>query len=544
MKKWIVLVCVALTAIANCQTTHTFPALDTNNAFTGTNSFSNTTTLTGVALSCKPNSVLYVGGAITCWSGTDIGAQINAAYATLPTAGGQIVVLPPTGGGCYSYSTPITFTTTGKFIILQGAAPNQSTTGPAGVCLNYTPTTATKAITFDIDQTGVGSGNAMGAGMRDITLVGGSLCNTNGGCGGSAVGISTGTNGCGACLFLNDSIEGFNEGFAVTDTYGWGIHWLNTAIIWNGTGIYYNVPSGHELDKFIGGILNDNGTGVALSTAELSIVSTSLDSNMTCGVSIGNRGSLHTTAVHWENNPPGTFSPVYVCSASTSSVLDMSGGVALDDGTTGSYANPWFTAGIIHADGVYVSSDGRASTGSIFSANTDFAGINVTAIPQADLTPLVNNVSVAVFTMGGDGSTVPEVNMPAARFPLRAAPGDIQTSGFANCYGDSTANALLCSNNNDTPSQVTRFVNNGPVYNHSGSAVTSPHTVRDFCTLGTSCAVVFTGSSIYTSSNSFVCVASDKTGANPVQVTYPSDGAHVTFTGTGADNLAYICVGG
>ena len=492
------------------------------------------------------NAVLYVGANIVQWSGSDIGAQINSAYAALPAAGGQIVVEPKTGGGCYAYTTPITFTTAGKFVIIQGAVSNNSNASsiPGGSCLNFTPSSGT-ALTFDIDASGVGSGNAMGAGMRDITLSN-NLCITNGGCGGTAIGISTGTVGCGSCMFSNDSIEGFNEGMSITDNAGWGIVWLNTSFVWNATGIYYNTPGGHELDKFYGGILNTDGTAVNLNVGdELAVFGGHLDNNTTCGVSMGNNSTLHLIGVHYENTG-GTNLPTYSCGTSTSSVLDISGGSASEDATTGTNSTPWFKAGVVHADGLFLASSGRVETGGIFSASTSLSGINVSSKSYSTLigaNPLVNNFVAAVVTYGGDGARVPYVGMPEARFPLRTAPSDIQTTGFGDCYGDSTANALLCSFNNDTPTQVTRWVDNGPVYNHSGAALTSPHTVRDFCILGTSCVVTLAGTAAFSTSSSFVCVASDKTGANPIQVAYPSDGAHVTFTGTGTDNLAYICVG-
>lgn len=88
------------------------------------------------------------------FSGSDIGAQINAAYANLPSSGEIIVVAK---GG--SFSTPIAFNAVGKRVILVGS--------PGGsVILTYTATTGT-AITFDY-----GNNLEVGHGMRDITLTG------------------------------------------------------------------------------------------------------------------------------------------------------------------------------------------------------------------------------------------------------------------------------------------------------------------------------------------------------------------------------------
>src|SRR4029077_3568370 len=65
------------------------------------------------------NNVLYVGNGITTWGTGDIGSQINTAYAALPGSGGTIVVVPQTTGACYSFSTPITFTTLHKYVSLK-----------------------------------------------------------------------------------------------------------------------------------------------------------------------------------------------------------------------------------------------------------------------------------------------------------------------------------------------------------------------------------------------------------------------------------------
>lgn len=120
---------------------------------------------------------------------------------------------------------------------------------------------------------GCGGGNAIGQGIRDITLTNGpanSSCYTNGGCGYSTYGVTLGgTNGgCEACVFENVKVSGFGHGFYLNhaaSSNGWGNMWLNSSIVWNTTGLSYGgSQGGNELDKFIGGIINTNGTGVNL----------------------------------------------------------------------------------------------------------------------------------------------------------------------------------------------------------------------------------------------------------------------------------------
>src|ERR1700741_2324824 len=118
-----------------------------NYTTTGNNTHSGTETFTGRVYTCQQGNVLYVGGPITCWAGADIGAQINSAYAALPSTGGEIDILPQASGACYNYTTPIVMTTASKFATVRGLAPNSINDSfiITGVCLNYTPTTATSA---------------------------------------------------------------------------------------------------------------------------------------------------------------------------------------------------------------------------------------------------------------------------------------------------------------------------------------------------------------------------------------------------------------
>lgn len=84
------------------------------------------------------------------FSGSDIGAQVNAAYAALPSAGGTIF-LPI---GTYSFSTPIVFGTNHKPVTLQGMSS-------AATFLKFTPTSG-NAITYN-------EGNPIGHLNHEIT---------------------------------------------------------------------------------------------------------------------------------------------------------------------------------------------------------------------------------------------------------------------------------------------------------------------------------------------------------------------------------------
>ena len=67
--------------------------------------------------------------------GTDVGAQVNAAYADLPDHGGAIYL---NEGG--TFSTPIAFTTPGKPVLLVGLPGDVVTltyTGTGGTALTF-----------------------------------------------------------------------------------------------------------------------------------------------------------------------------------------------------------------------------------------------------------------------------------------------------------------------------------------------------------------------------------------------------------------------
>lgn len=80
------------------------------------------------------------------------------------------------------------------------------------------------------------------------------------------------------------------------------------------------------------------------------------------------------------------------------------------------------------------------------------------------------------------------------------------------------------------------------VYNSTGTQQVNSRIVTDSCTLGTNCAVTLTGSAVFTSSSSYFCAAQDVSSTAATKVAYTS-GSQFTITGTGTDNIRYICVG-
>jgi hypothetical protein len=97
----------------------------------------------------------------TQFPGSDIGAQVMAAQNALPVTGGRIRIPPNPAGGCWNFSTPISFSTSGQVITLEG--------DPGGAtCLNFIPNASSQtAVTIDY-----GTAHQTGGGLRDIAIYG------------------------------------------------------------------------------------------------------------------------------------------------------------------------------------------------------------------------------------------------------------------------------------------------------------------------------------------------------------------------------------
>ncbi len=210
--------------------------------------------------------VVYVGGAVSAWRESDIGAQINHAYDALPPNGGTIMIVPPNGEGCYDYWTPIMLTVPGKYVRLEGTGSGNS------ACLNYRPRTGA-AITLDY----VANKNIpqnTNHGLRNILLVNNS-CYTTDGCGSSAIGINTGpTNGGSTyAVFENVSVSGFSVGYRNLNPLSVGQVWNNPGFSNNGVAQQFaNIAQVTHGGTFAGNITAFNV--IASGGAELVITNT------------------------------------------------------------------------------------------------------------------------------------------------------------------------------------------------------------------------------------------------------------------------------
>jgi hypothetical protein len=268
------------------------------------------------------------------FAGADIGAQINTAYAALPSAGGTII-LP---GGTFSFSTPIVFGTNGKFVTLKG--DNASAT-----FLKFTPTSGT-AITYNCgNPTGHLVYECTGFTlMGSSTLIAAGNTNTN-----TSTGIVYG--GANGCVGLNThdmNVNGFGINLNITAN-AYMLQFNNVANSGgnggtNGNLLLINAASNSgERNVFQGCAFTDPGNLVATNavyvtsagTASNSFYSTSFDDVQ---VFIGaSDGQTVFNGCHFENSDFGGYPqyiPILGVSSDKSTMITMIGTEFANDGNS------------------------------------------------------------------------------------------------------------------------------------------------------------------------------------------------------------------
>lgn len=405
------------------------------------------------------NTTLYVGGTISFWSGSDVCAQINSAYAALPSYGGSIGILPSSNGSPYNCTTPIVFNTSGKYVILFGVAPANGQ-NQGGASLNYTPTTATTFLTLDWTPAG-GGAFVPGAGLRDINLINNS-CGTAGGCGSSARGIDLGGTNAGAELgyFQNVTVEGFGTAVRNLAQVGFGQTWINTSVRYNTVGWSVPVNDFVEEHTFLGGHFSQNGTAFAdAAGSQIQWIGTAFDSNTVAGLTCSNNGVFTFIAPHFENLGPTTTHYV-TCTAGT---VTINGGTAGDDATVGNI-DYWFGFSSGEVTNLYVASQGRTVT-NLFTVGNQ-ANINVFDSTPTILTYATMGVPTSInstFNISAINTTniKPTFGTQVLDLTETTAPSPGGVAAHARCYSDSTAHLEECNYNNGTNFHPLRLIEQG-----------------------------------------------------------------------------------
>src|SRR5579864_4521100 len=73
-----------------------------------------------LALCLQCGAAYSQGRDVTKYPGSDIGQQVNAAYAALPQTGGLLHIPSKQDGSCYHYATPILVNIPDKSVVIEG----------------------------------------------------------------------------------------------------------------------------------------------------------------------------------------------------------------------------------------------------------------------------------------------------------------------------------------------------------------------------------------------------------------------------------------
>lgn len=322
MAKAVVIAVLGLFVAGAISQSHIYPALDTNNPFTGSNSFNGPTTFAS-----STNKVLKVLDA-TAYSGSDIGAQITNAYASAdcPATGCHIKI--PTGiyGALGTWTTPIAFSTAAKPAYLECDQGGQGIiNAPTGTTqLIYSGTGA--AITFN-------SGGGTGAGMSGCTLTGPSSASATQGL---LVGGNFGTT---EGIFSNNDISDFGVGIQFgSNTYVTSFQY--NVVHDNGKQVYAppSITGFGENITFIGGdFYNKAGaqaTGIDLeASGDYHFIANSFDEAFITVAAPALQ--LDLVSPHFENPVAATTTDfLTMTSACTACRVSSTGGYWLEDGVS------------------------------------------------------------------------------------------------------------------------------------------------------------------------------------------------------------------
>lgn len=357
--------------------------------------------------------------------GSDIGAKINAAYASLPSSGGIIQLEP--SATCYTFTTPIVFGTGSKNVILRGTG--------GSTCLQYTATSGT-AITFNTNGT---IAHAMALGLRDIVLegTGGQFVPTSNTSTGLLIG---GTNGGEGFQMTATKVSGFNTGITFGNN-AFNLSFIHNIFINNNQNLTWPaglINSGERIDFVSTSFARSdtsNTVGCVSITAEAGIAFRFIGGNfdscqlLTVGGSpSGNEGPVYLSGT-WFENPAGTM---------TIPVVSNQGSLMTMDAVS-FFPDPGFPATPISATnggGLTITSASLLGAFTSLVQTDGSTAINVSALVSEKVTtgPLVTNISdgsIAIVSNQFGSTTQPQYlfTNQSPGLMMRNGPGGSSSNG-------------------------------------------------------------------------------------------------------------------
>lgn len=229
----------------------------------------------------------------SAFSGSDICAKVNSAYAAAPVR--AVIITIPRGD--FTCATAIAFTTLGKRALLMG-------TPAEGTILRYTGTGAFITINTGVQNTGVN--HTTGNGLYGLYLQGNNYSESSPQVGVVIGGGAATGEGCDGCVL--DAVNIFHFGYGL-ETKGGAYHFLyeNGTIRDNGQNVHIDTPqnSGESMD-FINAFIVDGANNDATDcffvdnsgAASINVTGGSFDD---CQVNVLQAVSYTETGVHHEN---------------------------------------------------------------------------------------------------------------------------------------------------------------------------------------------------------------------------------------------------
>jgi len=300
------------------------------------------------------------------FSGVDIGAKINSAYADCPSAGCRIKV----PAGQYSMATSIQCSTLSKPCLIEG--------DPGGaVTLTYTGSGA--AVTLDWGYTtpsGSGTNFFTAGGVRDVNLSGPGHTSLT-------VGILFGpTHGLNQAVISGVGVTAFGVGVESENT-SFQNTIENSSITECETGLSFPAGSGGSEETRVSNSeisRNDNGINIANSSVELSLIGNSLDDNDNYSADASHFAIVMVPSTifgfgnHFENI--GGKPSNYISNGGGN--VTLHGGQMLEDRSTGSSTQMVISAGgALVMDGVVVWSSGATISQVATLSNSASASLKI-----------------------------------------------------------------------------------------------------------------------------------------------------------------------
>jgi hypothetical protein len=470
------------------------------------------------------------------FSGSDCGAQINAAYAALPAGGGFIGV----HSSC-SFSTGINFGTANKPVVLQGIG--------SGSTLTYTGS----GLALQLNN---GRNFDLSTGLRDLVISGP-------GSSSSATGVQIGgSQGCVGCSIEHTVIQGFGTGLAWNDNT-WITSVSQSMIRGNGRNVF--LPSGMteagENVQFNHVTFADapaphtNSVWVQGGGQEVDFTDCSFDqAQLRIGNGATSAAQVNIKGSHFENPNfalSGSVAYDYLTvDAHNGNLVRLSDSYFLQDNSAVSQTRFAFFGGgkiVLSAIGMYTPGSAPMVNFGVVSGS-----VNIDFFSFSDLSGNVTG-SLLGGTTTGYVSMMTGAN-PGSSVPRNVVfkPGDTVGGAAFDVSGNIRASAQLVALagtgtapfvvNSTTP--VQNLFASTAIYTTAGTQNTnSTHYVQGQTALsGGAATITLSGAAVYTNASTYVCWGSDTTAAAAVRVSLTS-GTQFALAGTGTDTIAYSCLG-